>query len=62
MLNYHPPKTRKKPTDIVNPYITDDYCSTDGIVDNDEFSLVSLTLIWVDNFPPVKAQAAIFYT
>jgi hypothetical protein len=36
MLHYQPPKTRKKPTDIINPYLADDYCSTDGIVDNDD--------------------------
>jgi hypothetical protein len=36
MLNYTPPKTRKKPTDLVNPYETDAYCLTDGIVNNDD--------------------------
>jgi hypothetical protein len=36
MLNYHPPKTRKKPTDIINPYVSDEYCSTDGIINDDE--------------------------
>ncbi len=36
MFKYQPPKTRKKPTDIVNPYIPDDYCSTDGMVNDDE--------------------------
>jgi hypothetical protein len=36
MLNYHPPKTHKKPTDIVNPYTSDDYCTTDGIINDDE--------------------------
>ena len=36
MLNYQPPKTRKKPTDIINPYVSDTYCSTDGIINDDE--------------------------
>ncbi len=36
MLNYQPPKTRKKPTDIINPYVSDEYCSADGIINDDE--------------------------
>jgi hypothetical protein len=36
MLNYQPPKTCKKPTDIINPYVSDEYCSTDGIINDDE--------------------------
>ena len=36
MLNYQPPKTRKKPTDIINPYVSDTYCSTDGTINDDE--------------------------
>jgi hypothetical protein len=38
MLNYTPPKTRKKPTDLVNPYETDTYtyCLTDGIINADD--------------------------
>ncbi len=31
MLLFKLPKTRKKPTDIVNPYDTEDYCLSDGI-------------------------------
>ncbi len=36
MLNYTPPKTRKKPNDLVNPYEFDAYCLTDGIANDDE--------------------------
>jgi hypothetical protein len=36
MLNYTPPKTRKKPHDLVNPYETDAYCLTDGIINDDD--------------------------
>ena len=36
MLNYTPPKTRKKPHDLANPYETDAYCLTDGIINDDE--------------------------
>jgi hypothetical protein len=33
------PKTRKKPTDIVNPYATEDYCLSDGIRQPDDFPI-----------------------
>jgi hypothetical protein len=36
MLHYTPPKTRKKPNNLVNPYETDAYCLTDGIPNDDE--------------------------
>jgi hypothetical protein len=37
MLNYTtPPKTRKKPNDLVNPYETDTYCLSDGITNDDD--------------------------
>ncbi len=36
MLNYTPPKTRKKPNDLVNLYESDAYCLTDGIPNDDE--------------------------
>ncbi len=36
MLNYTPPKTRKKSHDLTNPYETDAYCLTDGIINDDD--------------------------
>ncbi len=39
MLNYQRPKTRKKLTAIVNSYISDDYCFTDGIINDDEIPM-----------------------
>ena len=38
MMKYTPPLTRKKPTDIINPYNVD-YCLTDGIVQTDDTSV-----------------------
>ena len=35
MMKYTPPLTRKKPTDIINPYNVD-YCLTDGIAQTDD--------------------------
>ena len=39
MLLFRPPKTRKKPTDIVNSYETEDYCLSDGIRQPDDFTI-----------------------
>jgi hypothetical protein len=36
MLNYTPPKTRKEPNDLVNPYESKACCLTDGIPNDDE--------------------------
>ncbi len=36
MLNYTPPKTRKKPHDLANPHETDAYCLSDGIINDDD--------------------------
>jgi hypothetical protein len=41
MITYTPPLTRKKPTDIINPY-TVDYCLTDGIPQADDIPLAQL--------------------
>ena len=38
MIIYTPPLTRKKPTDIINPY-TVDYCLTDGIHQTDDIPI-----------------------
>ena len=39
MLNYTPPKTRKKPNELVNPYESDAYCLTDGISNDDDIPI-----------------------
>ena len=39
MLHYQPPKTRKKPNDLVNPYESHTYCLTDGIPNDDEIPI-----------------------
>jgi hypothetical protein len=39
MINYIPPKTRKKPNDLVNPYESDAYCLTNGISNDDDIPI-----------------------
>jgi hypothetical protein len=40
MLLFKLPKTRKKPTDIVNLYDTEDYCLSDGIRQPDDIPVI----------------------